>query len=55
MSRMGEHAKKVDLVKNVSENSTCDPETLRSYARELRAEIKDTSFISNALGHDKTH
>ena len=53
MSRMGDHAKKVDMVKNVSENSTCDSETLRSYARGLRAEIKDTSFISNALGHDR--
>lgn len=55
MSRMGDHAKKVDMVKNVSENSTCDPETLRSYAKGLRAEIKDTSFISNALGHDRFH
>lgn len=53
VSRMGDHAKKVEIVKNVSENSTCDPETLRSYARGLRAEIKDTSFISNALGHDR--
>lgn len=55
MSRMGDHAKKVEMVKNVSENSTCDPETLRSYARGLRAEIKDTGFISNALGHDRVH
>ena len=55
MSRMGDHAKEVETVKNVSENSTCDPETLRSYARGLRAEIKDTSFISNALGHDRVH
>ena len=55
MSRIGEHAKKVETVKNVSEDSTCDPETLRSYARGLRAEIKDTSFISNALGHDRVH
>ena len=53
MSRMGDHAKKVEMVKNVSENSTCDSETLRSYARGLRAEIKDTCFISNALGHDR--
>ena len=43
MSRMGDHAKKVETVKNVSVNGDCDPETLRSYARELRAEIKDTS------------
>lgn len=55
MSRMGDHAKKVEMVKNVSENSTCDSETLRSYARGLRAEIKDTSFISNALGHDRVN
>ena len=55
MSRMGDHAKKVETVKNVSVNGDCDPETLRSYARELRAEIKDTSFISNALGHDRVH
>ena len=55
MSRMGDHAKKVETVKNVSVNGDCDPETLRSYARGLRAEIKDTSFISNALGHDRVY